>query len=301
MLEELEQPEPTQDAFDLNDIFNKRSDAIKNESKPTKLSLKKPPVEEEEEDEDTKETDVKDDAPTDKDEKTKEASIDYKGELEKLQKSVKDTQKSFHENRKQLAAYKKAVEKLKEDGSLLDAEAEILLDYTKFEADVDGAEKPLFHKWGEVWDKELQYLKKYAPDPKEIDQQIFAFQHFMQTATQSELDEMIKELSPYEDDEVEFTKQMLEIGRQYNLDIYSDIRESGSIRNLKSKYAEKEVEYQKKIDKLQLKYDKLKEKYEDYNTEPANMKLSSSSSARNISADVTFDPATIFESQYQRR
>jgi hypothetical protein len=299
MSEEENNAETEEAAFNVHDIFNKQEPQAsigKEQKAPAKEPVQKvaaTPVEEEEESE------LKEDSA---EKKSENKSIDYKAEFEKLQKSVKDTQRSFHEDRKKLSAYKQAVEKLKADGSILDEEAQMLLDHTKFEEGSSNQEKPLLHKWYDIWDKELPYLKKYANDPKEIDQQIFAIQHFVQTATKAELDDMIKELSVYEDDEAEFTKKMLEFGRQYNLDIYSDISEAGSIRNLKSKYAEKEIEYQKKLDKLQAKYDKLKEKYEDYNTEPAT-RLSSSGGGENLGLQkkVTFDPATIFESQYQRR
>lgn len=299
MSEEENNAETEESAFNVHDIFNKQKPQASIE-KEQKAAAKEPvqkvaatSVEEEEESESKEDSAEK---------KSENKSIDYKAEFEKLQKSVKDTQRSFHEDRKKLSAYKQAVEKLKADGSILDEEAQMLLDHTKFEEGSANQEKPLLHKWYDIWDKELPYLKKYANDPKEIDEHIFAVQHFVQTATKAELDDMIKELSVYEDDEAEFTKKMLEFGRQYNLDIYSDISEAGSIRNLKSKYAEKEIEYQKKIDKLQAKYDKLKEKYEDYNTEPAT-RLSSSGGGENLGLQkkVTFDPATIFESQYQRR
>lgn len=299
MSEEENRMEAEEAAFNIDNIFNEQKPNA-SIAKEQKVVSKEPvqkvastTVEEDEEEE------PKESAP---DKKSENKSIDYKAELEKLQKSVKDTQRSFHEDRKKLSAYKQAVEKLKADGALIEEEAQMLLDHTKFEEGSANQEKPLLHKWFDIWDKELPYLKKYANDSTEIDQQIFAVQHFVQTATKAELDDMIKELSVYEDDEAEFTKKMLEFGRQYNLDIYSDISEAGSIRNLKSKYAEKEIEYQKKIDKLQSKYDKLKEKYEDYNTEPAT-RLSSSGGRENLGLqkNVTFDPATIFESQYQRR
>jgi len=290
-------------AFNVHNIFNKQEPqaSIAKESNTVVKEPIQKVVDKQIEANESDEDEVKEKTEDKKPQKSDGKSIDYKAEFEKLQKTVKDTQRSFHEDRKKLSAYKQAVEKLKTDGSLLDEEAQILLDHTKFEEDATPQEVSLFHKWGTIWDKELQYLKKYAPDPKEIDQSIFAFQHFMQTATKNELDEMMDQLSVYENDEVEFTKQMLELGRQYNLDIYSDISEAGSIRNLKSKYAEKELEYQKKIDKLQSKYDKLKEKYEDYNTEPATRLSSGGNENLGLQKKVTFDPATIFESQYHRR
>ena len=289
-------------SFDLHSVFNKKSEVdvhqvnqapkkkdLVKKSEPVKVEA---PIVEDEEDED--------DSPTPDVSKAeaKSADIDYKAENERLQKTLKDTQKSFHEDRKKLAAYKKSIEKLKEEGSLLDEEATMLLDHTRFENEPE--DEPLFVKYGKIWDKELEYMKKYAPNAKEIDQHILAFQHFMQTASPKEVHDTLADLSQYEEDEVEFTRQMLDIGRQYNDDIYADIHESGSIRNLKAKYSKKEDEMQKEIDKWEKKYNKLKEKYEDYNTE-SNLRLPSGSSNMDLPKSVTFDPKVIYGKQFQGR
>lgn len=295
------------DAFDLHGIFNKQPevDVAPTNDAPKKERVKKAePVKKEkaviEEDDDEDEDEDEPSASDKPKEGVKSNDVDYKSEFEKLQKTVKDTQRSFHEDRKKLAAYKKAVEKMKEDGALLDEEATMLLDHTKYENESVEDESTLV-KYAKVWDKELEYMKKYAPDSKEIDQHILAFQHFMQTASREEINDALNDLSRYEDDEVELTRQMLELGRQYNDEIYADIHESGSIRNLKSKYSQKEYEMQKEIDKLKKRVDKLKEKYEDYNPEPANYKLASGSANMDLPKNVTFDPVAIFAKQFQRR
>ena len=305
-VEQIEQDDST-NHFDMHSIFNRKTPVIAENAKEKveKKDLPKKEVEEniqapskekshakndredEDQDDDKKETEKN------------EKDVDYKSEVEKLQKVVKDTQKSFHEDRKKLSAYKKAVEKLKENGALLDEEAEMLLDHTKFDSDPE--EEPLIVKYGNIWDKELAYMKKYAPNPKEIDQHIFAFQHLIQTSTPKEAHDIIEDLSKYDSDEVELTRQMLEIGRQYNDDIYADIHESGSIRNLKEKYSQKEKELQKKIDKLEKQVNKYKEQYEDYNTEPANLRLPYGSGNIDIPKNATFDIGTIFNKRFQSR
>jgi len=103
-------------------------------------------------------------------------------------------------------------------------------------------------------------------------------------------------LSRYEDDEVEFTKQMLEFGRQYNEDIFADIHESGSIRNLKAKYYKKEKELQERLDKVEKKYNKLKEKYEDYNSEPSNYRLPSGGGNVSLPKNDKIDLASFYNS-----
>lgn len=288
--------------FDLHSVFNKKPEVevqqvndVPQKKEPLKKEAPakaKAPVEDLNEDEE--------DSPEAQKpkEEAKTSDVDYKSELEKVQKTLKDTQRSFHEDRKKLAAYKKAVEKLKEEGRLLDEEATDLLDHTKFESEPE--DESIIIKYGRIWDKELEYMKKYAPNPKDIDQHVLAFQHFMQSASPQEIRDTLEELAQYEEDEVEFTRQMLEIGRQYNDDIYADIHESGSIRNLKAKYSADKIEMQKEIDKWEKKYNKLKEKYEDYNPEPANLKLPSGAGNVDLPKDVTFDPSKIFAKQYRK-
>lgn len=308
----IEPIETSETLFNVHDIFNKKDidkpeieqkkdiePAKKEFIKKAKFEdIKKSAADIKEEDESEEDEPVKKEETKSKE----EDAVYYKAELEKLQKSVKDTQKSFHENRKQLSAYRKAVEKMKEEGTLLDEEAVMLLDHTKFQDVTE--EEPLFARYAKIWDKELPYItrawKRYDPN-SQIDQYILAFQHFIQTGSPEEVNDALSELAQYENNATEFTHQMLEIGRQYNEDIYSDIHEAGSIRSLKNKYSERESELQKKIDKLEKQYNKLKEKYEDYNSSPPNLRLPSGSANVDLPENVTFDPAAIFSRRFQSR
>lgn len=306
MSEVNENIENDESLFDVGNIFKNRfandvepqsNDTVKKE--PIKESVKKSevvkrdarPVVEESEAEDEVEEPRK---------PKEESKVDYKAELEKLQKTVKDTQRSFHEDRKKLSAYKRAVEKLKDEGTLYDDDATALLDHIRY--DSEPIEETVEEKYYKIWDKELEYMRKYDRNNSDIDQQVLAFKHFTRTASSKELDDTFNELSQYEDDEVEFTKQMLEIGRQYNEDIYSDIHEAGSIRKLKERLSLKEEKLQKQIDKLQKQVDKYKKTYEDYDTEPANYKLPTGTGSVNIPEDNAslFDVAKIFASRNRR-
>lgn len=300
------QSEQTEPSINLTSIFNKQHSSGTIEEaghnlpkKRVKEKVANTEVEDkiEEDSPSEEQSDKKEEMSSKNEELSDKKEFDYKAEYEKLQKSYKDTQKSFHEDRKKLAAYKKAVEKMKEENILIEEEANLLLDHTKYEEIQE--DEPLYVRYGKIWDKEIEYMRKYAPNPKEIDQQILAFQHFMQTASPQEAHDTLTELSQYEDDEVEFTRQMLNIGRQYHDDIYSDIHEAGSIRNLKLKYSEREAELQKKIDNLEKKLNKYKEKYEDYDPTPANMKLPTGSGSHNPPT-ASFDLAQIFNKPYQR-
>lgn len=290
--------------FNLDEMFDKIHAHIEN---PLPLGEEIPPNTETKREsaptdkEDDKKEDESDEEKVEKASEKKEKPSDKKAEsdlkiaYDKLEKSHKDTQKSFHEDRKKLSAYKRAVLKMREEGTLLDEEAEMLLDHTKFDSEADSAlDEPVLVRYGRVWDKELEYMKKYAPDASEINQQIMAFQHLIQSSSQHELDEIFEELSNYEDDEVELTKQMLSLGRQYNDEIYSDIHEAGGLSKLKYKYQDKIDKLEKELDKSNKKYDKLKEKYEDYNepsslTLPGGSNTPSSSKGDKVDLDAFFD------------
>ena len=294
-MQENEDNNLAQDDFDLNSVFNNREDNVI-EPKPTEQDKKEPvkkaePVKEaQEEAEDDDEDEVED-----KDQKKEEShkEFDYKAELEKLQKSKKDTEKSYHEGQKKLAAYKKAVEKLKEEGSLLEEEASLLLDHTRHEEVAE--EVPLLTKYFNIWDKEIEdmrkvYEKGYIEKPQEFDQHILAFQHFIRTASPHELDDALDDLSKFENNPVALTKQMLEMGRQYNEDIYSDIHESGGIRKLKSMYSKREEKLKNRIDKLEKEVDKYKKRYEDHDDSAPNYgALSGGRGDVNIDENTTFD------------
>ncbi len=274
--------------FDLNDIFNRNSNVepvaeekeeeLPKKTKPVK-EVKKEPAQEPDEDE-QEETETEDvEAPepnAKKEEKPKEKSIDYQSENEKLQKTLKDTQKSFHEDRRKLAAYKRAVEKMKEDGTLLEDEANLLLDHTQYQDEPHSSgNDPVLVKYGKIWDKELEYMRKYSSNATDINKHVLAFQHLIQSASSDELEDIFYDLQQYEDDEVELTKRMISYGQQYNDEVYSDINEAGSIRKLKSKYQSELDNLKKELDKSIEKYNKLKKKHQDYDTEPANLRISS--------------------------
>jgi hypothetical protein len=228
-------------------------------------------------------------------------TIDYQKEIEKLNKTLKDTQRSFHEDRKKLSAYKKAVEKLKAEGTLLDEEANLLLDHTKFESEAENdTNEPTLNKYARIWDREIEYMRKYSANAEDINQSIYAFQHLIQSCSDKERQDIMDDLSQYEDNEVELTKQMIQMGRQYNDEIYSDINKAGGIRKLKSILYKREEELQKKVDKLQNQYDNLKKKYEDYDSKPGGRIPSGSSNNNLQKQDATFDVSKIFASRYSR-
>lgn len=311
------------DTFDLKDIFNKRpapaledKEEIKKEV-PVKeeavKDTKKSPIEEEAEDEVSekpidKEKADKDGQKTDKrrtdeeEDEPKEKVPDYKSENERLQRTLKDTQKSFHEDRKKLSAYKKTVNKFIDDGLLTEDEAQVLLDHTQFEGEVVNESKTVIDRYGDIWDKEIGNMKKYnKKDVPHIEQCIRAFQHMYDSSTLSEREDIIDDLSNYEDDEVEFTNRMLALGSDYNDDVYSDLKDSGGIRNVKAKYQSKIDDMQKELDKVTEKYNKLKKKHSDYDAEPANLRISSGAAYVGDTKDGSLDFGKMFKDKFHRR
>jgi hypothetical protein len=229
--------------------------------------------------------------------------IDYKSKIEKLEKTVKDTQRSFHEDRKKLTAYKRAVQKMVDDGVLVESEAETLLDHTSFQdLPSEQQSQSVLDRYINIWDKEISYMRKYSRDSESIDQNIAAFQHLFDTSSMKEKEEIMDELSSYEDDEVELTNQMLAMGAQYNEEIYSDIREAGGIRKLKEKFRNENEILQNKLDKVTKQYNKLKEQYEDYDQKPSNMRLQSGSIGSSIHSGKNATPTVknIFGNRFQR-
>lgn len=289
--------EATEDLFNISDIFGKRHSVAEKESPtdepealPEKVGKEAASQEDDEDDIDEKEKKAK-----------PEKGVDYQKEVDRLNKTLRDTQRSFHEDRKKLSAYKKAVEKMKGEGLLLEEEATALLDHTRYDAEPESAqEKPVFMRYAEIWDKEIEYMRKYSSSADDINQNIKAFQYLIRSSPDNEVQDILDELSQYEDDEVELTKQMLEIGRQYNDDIYSDIHEAGGIRNLKSVFAKKEEELSNKLDRLQNKYDKLKRKYEDYDDSPTQgIPSGGGRASSHTDKEATFDVGKIFASRYK--
>jgi hypothetical protein len=314
--EQVNSPKPTEGTFDVGAIFSKRTfgnpvtvEAVANpekdeEAQEIKNPVAKAPAPEKIKEEETEDTKVerKEKVET-KDIEADDSEVDYKSKIEKLEKTVKDTQRSFHEDRKKLAAYKRAVQKMVSEGVLIDSEAETLLDHTSFDESVnDPANQTALDRYVSIWDKELSYMKKYSRDIENIDQNIAAFQHLFDTSSVREKEDIMDELSNYEDDEVELTNQMLAMGAQYNEEVYSDIAEAGGLRKLKDKFrAENEI-LQNKLDKVTKQYNKLKEQYEDYDTKPANMRLQSGSVNSSIQTEKDAKPTVknIFDNRFKR-
>lgn len=204
-----------------------------------------------------------DDAQHDTEGKEKKPSIDYQAELEKAERRYKDSQKWGTEMRKKLSAYEKAIKQFTEAGSLTSEEAESLLDHTKFE-DAPHEDESVYVKYAKVWDEGVERMREFSDDPKEIDKYVHAFQQLLRDSSPSEQEEIFGEFADIEDNKASMTRKMIKLGKDYYDEVFGEVYESGSIRNFKKKFADKEKEYNKKIDKLQKEIDKYKSKYEDY-------------------------------------
>lgn len=276
---------------DVSIKSDKHKDVKKPEKEPVN-KVKEPAEEDEDEDFEDDEEEVEDK----ESDKPKDKSADHKAEIEKLQKTLKDTQRSFHEDRKKIAAYKRAVEQMKEDLIISDDEAATLLNHTQFEGELEPIyqEESRLVKYCRVFDNELEIMKKYTKEPEIIDQNIFAFQHLIHSVTHEEREDILDELSQYNDDPIKMTQHMLEIGRVYDEKFFNYIREAGSLSNLITKFQEEKEELQKKLDNARNKINKLKGVDQDYNKEPYQVRQSAGGSNINNKVHKKFSIDDIF-------
>lgn len=301
---------PTEQEFEL-DLDLAMDEAFDKESNPNKFSeqetVKPEKTEKPKESEKVEESSQEEDEPiVEKKEKPsdKKADTELKVAFEKLEKSHKDTQKAFHEDRKKLSAYNRAIKSFVEEGIISDDEAKILLDHVKFEngSDVERVENVPsnstdgFAKYANVIMKELEVMERYSSNPQEIKINTQAFQHLYDTSSWQEKESILDELSGFEDDPIELTKQMLLLGAQHNNEVYSEIHQYGGVKQLKEKYINEIETLKKELDKSKKQYNKLKEKYEDYNdptpvSTPGGSSSSGSSKSDAIDIDAALDYA----------
>jgi len=186
-----------------------------------------------------------------------EVPADWQEQLEKKEKRYRDTQRWGLDLSKKLKALEKTVQKYADDGLLSSDEAQALLSSTAHEP-VDQEEDHPLLRYGRVWDEELPNIRRYTKDPM-VDTYVSAFQALIQVGTRDELQNALTTLEDHKDDPVDLTRAMLEIGKTYNEEVYSDLREAGGIKQLKAKY-KKEIEARdKRIDKLEKEKLKYKE------------------------------------------
>lgn len=248
---------------DISNIFLNRNDGITDEDDNLEGEQElKELTPEDEASKDKNEDDNKEDKKLETEE-TKEPSINYEAELEKAERRYKDSQKWGTEMRKKLSAYEKAIKKHAEAGSLTTDEAEELLDHTKFE-DGPPEDESDYVKYAKIWDEGVERMREFADDPKEIDKYVHAFQQLLRDSTSSEQEDIFEQFDELDGNKASITRKMVKLGKDYYDETFGEVYESGSIRNFKKKFADKEKDYSKKIDKLQKEIDKYKSKYEDY-------------------------------------
>ena len=161
---------------------------------------------------------------------------------------------------------------------MADEEAALLLASSQHpDPAAEQQDEPILVRYGRVWDRELQNMRKYTDAP-DLDVHIAAFQNFLKNGATEEIKDAFQQLKALESDDVAFTKKMLELGKTYHEDVYKEIHAAGSLKAYKVKMA-LEIEKQiKKIDKLEKEIVKYKEQYEDY-TPSKSYRLPSGGSA----------------------
>lgn len=266
---------------------NKDAPTAKKKDAPSVSRPSKEPVKEEA---DTFEEDEEEPAKKDHPKPEKE---DPDAELEKMTKRHKEAEKWGNQARKQLAAHKKAVEKLKEDGVLTEDEATILLDHTKF--DGPETEESFLMRFAKVWDEEVENIRTYSPDSDKLDQYQHALQHMFLTSSPKEIQSVMEELEELREngDKKGFMKYALQVAKEYNDDVFEELYNAKSLKNLVSSYKETVSNLKEEIDKRDKKIDKLKKKHEDY-TDPVEHIRQGSSPKSGVSRNDARDLNSLF-------
>ena len=185
-------------------------------------------------------------------------------EAEKAERRLADSQKWGREAHSKLKSVESLIGQYLEKGILSDEEAALLLASSQHpDLSAEQKEEPLLVRYGTVWDRELQNMRKYTDAP-DLDLHIQAFQHFLKNGSSSEVMEAFTELKALEKDDVAFTRKMLEMGKAYYEEVYKDIHTAGSLKDYKLKMKQEISKHLRHIDKLEKEIVKYKEQYEDY-------------------------------------
>ena len=176
---------------------------------------------------------------------------------------LKESRQRIDHLSRQLKSLEKVISDYASSGKLTDSEASALLEATKHaevetEAQFHRPQHPL-HLYAEVWDQELENMRRYSTDPDSINQHTYAFQHFLANATPDEITEALHAFDQVKSDSIALTRKMLEMGKAYHDEIYGELTQAGGIKSYKAHYESKLSNQQKKIDKLEKELVKLQE------------------------------------------
>lgn len=197
----------------------------------------------------------------------KKKYTDWKAQAEKESKRLKETQKWANETKSQLSAYKRAVESMINEGVLLKDDGEALLDHLQYKEIPDSALSER-EKASKIFKEEIENIRKYG-NYENLDGHVKALDHLVENSTQEEIDDLFGDIKDLVDeDSVLFTKKILEVAANYYDEVYSDISNAGSLKNLKLEYQNELSKRDKIIDKLEKEMVKLKKRYEDYDDNP---------------------------------
>lgn len=197
----------------------------------------------------------------------KKKYTDWKTQAEKESKRLKETQKWANETKSQLSAYKRAVENFINDGVLLEEDGKALLDHLQYKEMPDSALSER-EKASKIFKTEIENIKKYG-NYENLDEHVKALDHLVENSTQEEIEELFGDIKDLvEEDTVLFTKKILEVAANYYDEVYSDLSNAGSLKNMKLEYQNELHKRDKIIDKLEKEMVKLKKRYEDYDDSP---------------------------------
>ncbi|WP_192483168.1 MULTISPECIES: hypothetical protein [Cysteiniphilum] len=196
---------------------------------------------------------------SEKDEKSEKTT----SAVDKLEKSLRESQKWGHSLSQKLRAFENKISAYVQEGALTDTEAQELLQYIVQEQPPESATQQTYDSnnplayYENVFFSEIENMRKYVSDDM-LDDKIKALDHFVKFANEDELNYFLDQLSEI-NDPVQLTKKMLAVGADYYEDVYKDLNETGGVKALKLKFQDQLDQKEKKISKLEKEIEKLKE------------------------------------------
>lgn len=239
-------------------------------------------------------------------EETKEDTADLeslKAELAREKSRALENQKYSRQTAQKLKNTLRLVKEMETSGLLDEEDVQKIAASLSNDGDVDlDPERGsiyTIHPLGEfikIADAELVNLKKYTDDPL-LDDKIFSFNHYIQNTDKETVDELMDTLSDLKDNPVALTKKLLSIGKEHYDNVYKDLKESGGLTGLLSKFKEKEEKLNKQIDRLNKKLSQ----YEDYNKSSYKIDSVQESGEAEPSGDVLDEVFEERDRRYSRR
>lgn len=255
------------------DEILKEREEIKDENKSLEKSTEKPSEntkkettdkkeikdeKKEEEKEDPKNTEKSVKKETVKKEDEKDEDDERETEIANLRKSLNDSQRWGHNNNRRLKNTLKAINALKESGTLNEEEFnEIsnLLASDSEEPEIESQETsndPL-QNYIRIADSRITDLQEIYDEDPLFTKKIEGFNFFMRHCTPQEREDLIDDLDSIGKNPLKLAKHMYKVGEKYYEENYKELDEAGGLKELLTVKNDEIKRLQRKVDKLERK------------------------------------------------